>query len=97
MQQSLVTPTGRGVLDPGTGHPVSDTYLAAAFNGALADKGFVVTAADNLITWARTGSLIWMTFGLACCAMELCRCRCRATTSSASVWRRALHRGSRMS
>ena len=33
-----------------------------------ADKGFVVTSINNLINWARTGSLHWMTFGLACCA-----------------------------
>ena len=38
---------------------------------ALADKGFVTAAADDLITWARTGSLMWMTFGLACCAVEM--------------------------
>ena len=37
----------------------------------LADKGFIITAADDLITWARTGSLMWMTFGLACCAVEM--------------------------
>jgi hypothetical protein len=24
----------------------------------------------SLIAWARTGSLMWMTFGLACCAIE---------------------------
>ena len=38
---------------------------------ALADKGFVVAALDDVITWARTGSLMWMTFGLACCAVEM--------------------------
>ena len=48
MQQPLIAPIGRGVLDPGTGHPVSDAYFTA-FNSALADKGFVVTAADDLI------------------------------------------------
>src|SRR5205809_2211105 len=37
----------------------------------LADKSFLLTSADNLITWARTGSLMWMTFGLACCAIEM--------------------------
>ena len=37
----------------------------------LADKGFLLTTADDLITWARTGSLFWMTFGLACCAVEM--------------------------
>ena len=37
----------------------------------LADKGFVTTGVDDLITWARTGSLMWMTFGLACCAVEM--------------------------
>ena len=40
-------------------------------SGQLADKGFVTAAADDLITWARTGSLMWMTFGLACCAVEM--------------------------
>jgi len=37
----------------------------------LSDKGFVTAAVDDLITWARTGSLMWMTFGLACCAVEM--------------------------
>ncbi|WP_442966371.1 MULTISPECIES: NuoB/complex I 20 kDa subunit family protein [unclassified Rhizobium] len=40
-------------------------------NAELADKGFLVTSTDELITWARTGSLMWMTFGLACCAIEM--------------------------
>src|SRR6516162_4165203 len=37
----------------------------------LSDKGFLVATADNLISWARTGSLMWMQFGLACCAIEM--------------------------
>ena len=37
----------------------------------LSDKGFLVATADNLIAWARTGSLMWMQFGLACCAIEM--------------------------
>ena len=37
----------------------------------FAEKGFITTSTNNLINWARTGSLHWMTFGLACCAVEM--------------------------
>jgi NADH-quinone oxidoreductase subunit B len=35
------------------------------------NEGFVTTSADTLINWIRTGSLWNMSFGLACCAMEM--------------------------
>jgi len=35
------------------------------------NKGFFVTGVDALMNWARTGSLWPMTFGLACCAVEM--------------------------
>ena len=50
--------------------PAVDPYYEQV-NDQLADKGFVVTSAEDLINWARTGSLHWMTFGLACCAVEM--------------------------
>ena len=37
----------------------------------LLEEGFVTTSADKLINWARTGSMWPMTFGLACCAVEM--------------------------
>ena len=42
-----------------------------ALNSELQDKGFLLTSTEDIINWARTGSLHWMTFGLACCAVEM--------------------------
>ena len=33
-------------------------------------NGFITTSLDNLINWSRSGSLHWMTFGLACCELK---------------------------
>ncbi|WP_278541250.1 NuoB/complex I 20 kDa subunit family protein [Oxalobacter formigenes] len=37
----------------------------------LMDKGFVTTTLDTAINWLRTGSVWPVTFGLACCAIEM--------------------------
>lgn len=50
--------------------PASDPYFEQASN-QLADNGFVVTSLEDIVNWARIGSLHWMTFGLACCAIEM--------------------------
>src|SRR5246127_1870419 len=70
--EPAVAPASRGIIDPSTGRPVgaSDPYFLEV-NHELSDKVFFVAAADDLIIWARTGSLMWMTFGLACCAIEI--------------------------
>ena len=37
----------------------------------ILEKGYVTTNLDTLINYTRTGSLWPMTFGLACCAVEM--------------------------
>jgi NADH-quinone oxidoreductase subunit B len=59
-----------GTIHPRTDQTVdlNDRFFREV-NDELSDRGFLVTTADNLITWA--GSPMWMTFGLACCAIEM--------------------------
>jgi NADH-quinone oxidoreductase subunit B len=44
---------------------------AAPETASLQKRGFVVSSVDNVVNWARTGSLWPLTFGLACCAVEM--------------------------
>ena len=70
--KAVIAPPAKGIVDPHTGKPArADDAFFAGLNNELADKGFLVTASEDLVTWARTGSLMWMTFGLACCAVEM--------------------------
>ena len=48
-----------------------DAAFFDSLNAEVSDKGFLVTSTEELFQWARTGSLWWMTFGLACCAVEM--------------------------
>ncbi len=45
--------------------------VPAAISKTLNEKGVLLTSADKLFDWARTGSMWPMTFGLACCAVEM--------------------------
>jgi NADH-quinone oxidoreductase subunit B len=61
---------------PARSRPVSpenapDDEFFRSVSAELSDKGFLVTSSEALVQWARTGSLMWMTFGLACCAVEM--------------------------
>jgi NADH-quinone oxidoreductase subunit B len=40
----------------------------------LLKPGFYVTTVENVFNWARAGSLWPMSFGLACCAVEMMHC-----------------------
>jgi NADH-quinone oxidoreductase subunit B len=62
-----------GVASP-TGLQRAEAAEVALFervNHDLQDKGFFVTHLERLVNWARAGSMWPMTFGLACCAIEM--------------------------
>ena len=67
MGVSLTAPATAAPLPPG---PAQDRVLKSVTDD-LAEKGFIVASLDKVVNWARTGSLWPMTFGLACCAVEM--------------------------
>ena len=54
--------------------PNTHVTLNDLMNDAKYGNGFVTTQFNKLIGWARQGSLWPMTFGLACCAIEMMHC-----------------------
>ena len=69
---TLVAPRPTGLIDPRTNQVAgaNDPFFTDVTD-ELADKGFLLSTVDQLVTWARTGSLMWMQTGLACCAVEM--------------------------
>jgi NADH-quinone oxidoreductase subunit B len=50
---------------------ISQDEILNKVTNEISDKGFVIASLDKLVSWAQTGSLWPMTFGLACCAVEM--------------------------
>ena len=45
--------------------------LLNALDDGIKKRGFLVTQVDKVVAWAQTGSLWPVSFGLACCAVEM--------------------------
>ncbi len=57
-------------LDKSQFNSDQDNLLNAAIHD-INNRGYVIASIDKIFNWARSGSLWPMSFGLACCAVEM--------------------------
>lgn len=50
---------------------LNEKNLFNSLNKEIENNGYILTKLDQLASWAQSGSLWPMTFGLACCAVEM--------------------------
>ncbi len=50
---------------------LDEKLLFQTLNDEINNKGYILTQIDKVVGWAQAGSLWPMTFGLACCAVEM--------------------------
>ncbi len=64
-------PSGHDRFVYTTGDPVSPEHVRSVTFGSETPEGVVLTSLDKAVNWVRKSSLWPMTFGLACCAIEM--------------------------
>ena len=64
---------GVGVITPSSmpSENINENDLARSLYESATDRGYILTQVDKLVHWAQADSLWPMTFGLACCAIEM--------------------------
>jgi NADH-quinone oxidoreductase subunit B len=60
LSEPVIAPRPNLVPARSGGSGAGEDVFFTNVNSELSDKGFLVAAADDLIAWARTGSLMWM-------------------------------------
>jgi len=53
---------------------IAEQFADQPIGQSINKNGFIVTSVDKVVSWARSGSLWPMSFGLACCAVEMMHC-----------------------